>query len=92
VTKILSEIEAKIYKLSLAKQLWLLERLAQHIRHTISDQADIEAQLQAMANDPEIQAELRLIEKGSPLDVPGINADLSADEIIEFIHEGRRLG
>lgn len=31
-------------------------------------------------------------EKGSPLDVPGIDAGLSAAEIIEFIHEGRRPG
>ena len=27
---------------------------------------------------------------GSPLDVPGINTDLNATEIVEFIQEGRR--
>jgi len=28
--------------------------------------------------------------KGSPLDVPGINLDLSEQEIVSFVHEGRR--
>ena len=28
---------------------------------------------------------------GSPLDVKGINADISADEIVSFVHEGRRI-
>lgn len=28
--------------------------------------------------------------KGSPLDVEGIDLDLTADEIVDFIHEGRR--
>lgn len=29
--------------------------------------------------------------KGSPLDVEGISLDLKRDEIIEFLHEGRRF-
>jgi hypothetical protein len=29
---------------------------------------------------------------GSPLDVPGIDTNLNASEIIEFIQEGRRYG
>lgn len=29
---------------------------------------------------------------GSPLDVPGIDTNLNAGEIVEFIHEGRRYG
>ena len=28
--------------------------------------------------------------KGSPLDVEGVDLDLTADEIVDFIHEGRR--
>ena len=28
--------------------------------------------------------------QGSPLDVPGINLDINAGEIIQFINEGRR--
>ncbi len=27
---------------------------------------------------------------GSPLDVPGIDLRISAEEIVEFVHEGRR--
>lgn len=28
--------------------------------------------------------------QGSPLDVPGINLDINAEEIVQFINEGRR--
>ena len=28
--------------------------------------------------------------EGSPLDVPGIDVELSADEIVQFVQEGRR--
>lgn len=28
--------------------------------------------------------------QGSPLDVPGIHLELSNDEIVSFVHEGRR--
>lgn len=28
--------------------------------------------------------------RGSPLDVPGINLDVSRDEIVSLVHEGRR--
>jgi hypothetical protein len=28
----------------------------------------------------------------SPLDVPGVNLPVSTEEIVEFIHEGRREG
>lgn len=30
--------------------------------------------------------------QGSPLDVEGINLGLTAEEILEFIHEGRKYG
>ena len=30
------------------------------------------------------------VEQGSPFDVPGINLDVSAAEIVQFVHEGRR--
>ncbi len=56
-------IEADIRQLSLADQLWLMERLAQHIRKsTLSRQPAWESQLAAMAHDPDIQRELQLIE------------------------------
>ena len=69
---VLSQIEEDIYELSLAEQLWLIERLAQHVRNVVAvsttaikDTAienNIETQLMAMANDPEIQDELQMIE------------------------------
>ena len=59
---ILSQIEENIYELSLDEQLWLIERLAQHIRNTIEEKDNLESQLVTMANDPEIQNELQLIE------------------------------
>jgi hypothetical protein len=58
---VLSQIEKDIYKLSLDEQLWLIERLAQHIRTAAVIKDNIEEQLMAMANDPEIQGELEII-------------------------------
>jgi hypothetical protein len=59
----IERIEADIRQLPLADQLWLMERLAQHIRRsTIHTQPALEDQLATMANDPEIQRELRQIE------------------------------
>jgi len=62
-TMVLSQIEENIYELSLDEQLWLIERLAQHIRNAVAIKDNIEMQLMAMANDPEIQHELQIIEK-----------------------------
>ena len=58
----LSQIEENIYELSLNEQLWLIERLAQHIRNAMIVNDNFEMQLIAMANDPEIQDELQIIE------------------------------
>ncbi len=60
---ILSQIEENTYELSLDEQLWLIERLAQHIRNAVAVKDNIDMQLMAMANDPEIQNELQIIEK-----------------------------
>ena len=59
----LSQIEESIHELSLDEQLWLIERLAQHVRNAIAIQRDFEKQLIAMANDPQIQNELQTIEE-----------------------------
>lgn len=59
---VLSELEENIYELSLDEQLWLIERLAQHIRNAMAIKDNFETQLIAMANDPEIQDELQMIE------------------------------
>ena len=58
---ILSQLEENIYELPLDEQLRLMERLAQNIRNAIARKQDIEVQLAAMANDPEIQNELQMI-------------------------------
>lgn len=58
---VLSQIEENVYELSLAEQLWLIERLAQHIRKAMVVKDNLDTQLIAMANDPEIQAELQMI-------------------------------
>ncbi len=57
------QIEADIERLSLAEQLWLMERLAHRIRRSaLPSQADDESDLDAMARDPAIQRELAQIE------------------------------
>ena len=60
---VLSQIEEHIHQLSLAEQLWLIERLAQRLREQLSAQNTCEDALAAMAADPEIQRELQCIEE-----------------------------
>jgi hypothetical protein len=61
---VLSELERQITQLSAEEQLWLIERVARRLRRpTLEDQAALESELAAMAADPEIQHELRSIEK-----------------------------
>ncbi len=61
---ILSQMEERISRLSLDEQLWLMERLVQRIKeNTVNYKSQLENDLFAMANDPEIQRELREIEK-----------------------------
>ncbi|BBL76071.1 hypothetical protein [Methylomagnum ishizawai] len=59
----LVEIENRIRQFPIAEQLWLVERVAQHIREQLAAESSLEAQLAAMAADPNIQRELREIEK-----------------------------
>src|SRR5260370_18108048 len=60
------EVEQSIWALPLREQLWLLERLAGHLREKTEaarpvDPTEMEEQLAAMANDPAIQREFRAI-------------------------------
>jgi len=63
----LLEIERSIRALSLEEQKWLLDRLTRQVRertHTadkFADAAYMEAQIRAMANDPDIQSEIAAI-------------------------------
>lgn len=53
--KHLLQIERAIHQLSAKEKLWLLERIARQLREPN------EAELSAMASDPEIQAEIGAI-------------------------------
>ncbi len=58
----LERLEAELDDLSWTEQLWLLERLARRIRaHTPTSPPDLDRQLAALADDPDIQRELRQI-------------------------------
>ena len=56
----LRTIEQELPRLSHDERLWLIEQLAKHLRKQ-PPPANFEADLIAMANDPEIQAENRWI-------------------------------
>ena len=59
---ILSQMEDSISRLTLAEQLWLMERLVQRIKeNTVNKMSQFEDDLVAMANDPQIQQELQEI-------------------------------
>lgn len=60
---VLSQIEERIQQLSLAEQLWLIERLAQRLRAQLLAQTTFEDALATMAADPDIQRELQCIEE-----------------------------
>jgi len=60
---VLSQIEERIHQLSLAEQLWLIERLAQRLRTQLIPQTMVEDVLATMAADPDIQRELQCIEE-----------------------------
>ena len=60
---VLSQVEGRIHQLSLAEQLWLIERLAQRLRAQLITQNPFEDALAAMAADPEMQRELECIEE-----------------------------
>jgi hypothetical protein len=57
------EIERSIHDLSFNEKLWLMERIAQQLRSKTQalGTSTLEDQLLDMANDPEVQAELNVI-------------------------------
>lgn len=57
----LSQIEEHIAQLPLDAQLWLIARVAQRLHAQLVAQSPLDTQLAAMASDPEIQNELRVI-------------------------------
>ena len=65
---VLTEIEEKINHLSRQEKLWLIERIARRLQEDVDAKTpptsnDFARQLAAMANDPQIRAELDQIEQ-----------------------------
>jgi hypothetical protein len=58
---VLSELENHIDELSVADQLALLEYVAQQLRKNLRTSGDPDKELALMADDPDIQRELREI-------------------------------
>ncbi|MEW5767172.1 MAG: hypothetical protein AB1797_06030 [bacterium] len=63
---VLNQIEETISQLSRKEQLWLIEKLAHHLREgsikrDLPEPSTFESQLMTMSSDPEIQAELKKI-------------------------------
>jgi hypothetical protein len=61
---IVTLIEDSFNQLSIPEQLWLIERLVHRVHEaTLNNRSELDEQLTLMANDPEIQCELRNIEQ-----------------------------
>ena len=73
---IVAQIEDNFSQLSISEQLWLIERLIHRIHEaTLNNRSDLDEQLALMANDPEIQSELRNIaDEFSQTEADGLEA------------------
>ena len=60
---VLSQIEQNILQLPVDEQLLLISRVAKKLRGKLDDVSDFERQLAEMANDPDIQSELKEVEE-----------------------------
>jgi hypothetical protein len=60
---VLSQIEQNILQLPVDEQLLLISRVAEKLRKKVETQTDFENQLSGMANDANIQRELKEIEE-----------------------------
>ena len=63
VSSLVSNLEENISRLPLNEQLLLIERISNRIRKGISGETDMDSQLRKMAADPEIQSELKAIDR-----------------------------
>ncbi|HAA30366.1 MAG TPA: hypothetical protein DCE56_25110 [Cyanobacteria bacterium UBA8553] len=84
----LLEIERSIRALSLEEQQWLLERLTKQVRERIhtadkfADAAYMEAQIRAMATDPDIQVEIAAInEEFAVTEMDGLSGRGAIEEV-----------
>jgi hypothetical protein len=61
---IVTQIEDEFSQFSISEQLWLIERPVHRVHEaTLKSRGDFEKQLALMADDPEIQGDLRSIEQ-----------------------------
>jgi hypothetical protein len=60
---VLNELEKNISRLTLDEQLQLIERVIHRIRADVVAKTDLDAELSKMAADPEIQSELKAIDR-----------------------------
>lgn len=60
---VISQIEQNIFALPAEEQLRLIKRVTETLRKRAEHESDFDAQLVAMAHDPDIQRELREIER-----------------------------
>ena len=58
---------------------------------SLLDQATKEGEVRIKRKDGRIFVIKPEVKKGSPLDVDGIDLNITTHEIIDFIHEGRRI-
>jgi PAS domain-containing protein len=59
---------------------------------SLLEQAVREGEVRIRRKDGQIFIIIPEVTQGSPLDVEGFDLGLSQEEIIEFIHEGRKYG
>lgn len=59
---------------------------------SLLEQAVREGEVRIRRKDGQIFIIIPEVTQGSPLDVEGIDLGLTAEEIVEFIHEGRKYG
>ena len=59
---------------------------------TLLEKALRDGEVRIRGKDSQIFVVLPEPASGSPLDVEGVDIDLSRDEIVEFIQEGRKCG
>ena len=62
-SSLVNDLEKNISRLPLNEQLLLIERISNRIRKSISGETDMDSHLSKMAADPEIQSELKAIDR-----------------------------
>ena len=59
---------------------------------SLLEKAKRDGEVRVRRKDGQIFVIVPEVTEGSPLDVEGIELDISREDIVEFIHEGRKYG